>query len=214
MTETTTVIGTAGASGAGKTHFSSELFDRLQNTELANQVRLIHEDSYYKDQSHLEFEARCKTNYDHPDAFEHNLLIQHLKTFVLGQSIEIPLYDYSKHNRSTETKTIEPGSILIVEGILVLHDVQLREHLDIKVFLDVPLDLCLERRIQRDSESRGRDVESIVDQFETTVRPMYRQFVEPSGQFADVIVPYSKGNETALRMLVDHVVALHSHGIA
>ena len=207
MPESTTIIGIAGASGAGKSQIAFELNRRLQQTKLAGQVNVIHEDSYYRDQSELEFEEREKTNYDHPDAFEHGLLVEHLKAFRNGRSIDVPVYDYAVHNRSEATTTLNQSSILILEGILALHASEVRDLLDIKVFVDVPLDTCLARRIRRDTVDRNRSVNSILDQFESTVRPMYFQFVEKTKEFADIIVPRGGENEPAIRMLMDHLIA-------
>lgn len=209
MGNSMTMIGVAGASGAGKSYFSHELFNRLQQSDLAGQVRLIHEDSYYKDQSHLKFEQREETNYDHPEAFEHDLLVRHVQAFADKQAFDAPIYDYATHNRSSKTETVQPGSILIIEGILVLHYPQLRNRLDIKLFVDVPLDICLARRIRRDVANRGRDVLSILDQFEQTVRPMYRQHIEPCRQFADLIVPGGGENGMALQLVLDHIQVRH-----
>ena len=207
MKSETIILGIAGASGAGKSHVAQELFTRLVQSELTGGVQIIHEDSYYKDQSELSFEQRVMTNYDHPDAFEHDLLVEHLLAFRQGKSIQIPKYDYAIHNRCEETETLEPSRVLIVEGILVLHEQQVRELLDIKVFVDVPLDTCLVRRIRRDTKLRDRSLFSILDQFEKTVRPMYFQFVEPTKSHADIIVPRGGQNEAAIRMLLDHVIS-------
>lgn len=207
MPEPLTIVGIAGASGAGKSQIAFELNRRLQQTKLASQVNVIHEDSYYNDQSALVFEEREKTNYDHPDAFEHSLLVEHLRAFRAGHSIDVPVYDYSVHNRSETTTLLNPSSILILEGILALHDPEVRDLLDIKVFVDVPLDTCLARRIRRDTVDRNRSVNSILDQFESTVRPMYFQFVEKTKDFADIIVPRGGENEPAIRMLMDHLIA-------
>lgn len=207
MNSSTVILGIAGASGAGKSQVAQELFARLAQTDLHGSVQIIHEDSYYRDQSDLRFEQRVLTNYDHPDAFEHDLLVQHLKAFRNGQTVEVPKYDYSVHNRCQETKTLEPCQVLIVEGILVLHDPRVLQQLDIKVFVDVPLDICLVRRIRRDTRLRDRSVESILAQFVKTVRPMYFQFVEPTKANADIIIPRGGENEAAIRMLLDHVLS-------
>ena len=207
MNSSSLILGIAGASGAGKSLFAQELYSRLTQTELESNVQIIHEDSYYRDQSELDFEQRVLTNYDHPDAFEHELLVQHIHAFRDGKTIQVPKYDYAVHNRCEDSETLKPSKVLIVEGILVLHDPAVRELFDIKVFVDVPLDVCLARRIRRDTKLRDRSVVSILDQFEKSVRPMYFQFVQPTKSHADVIVPRGGENEAALRMLLDHVVS-------
>ena len=207
MNSSSLILGIAGASGAGKSLFAQELYSRLTQTELESNVQIIHEDSYYRDQSELDFEQRVLTNYDHPDAFEHELLVQHIYAFRDGKTIQVPKYDYAVHNRCEDSETLKPSKVLIVEGILVLHDPAVRELFDIKVFVDVPLDVCLARRIRRDTKLRDRSVVSILDQFEKSVRPMYFQFVQPTKSHADVIVPRGGENEAALRMLLDHVVS-------
>ena len=207
MSKPAIIVGISGASGAGKSQIAHELFQQLGNTSLRDQVRVIHEDSYYRDQSELVFEQRELTNYDHPDAFEHSLLMQHLNGFRNGKPIRVPEYDYAVHNRSEATTLVEPARLLILEGILVLHDPAVRDLLDIKVFVDVPLDICLARRIRRDTVDRERSVASILDQFETTVRPMYFQFVEPTKDHADIIVPRGGENKAAIQMLLDHLLA-------
>lgn len=207
MNSSSLILGIAGASGAGKSLFAQELYSRLTQTELESNVQIIHEDSYYRDQSELDFEQRVLTNYDHPDAFEHELLVQHIHAFRDGKTIQVPKYDYAVHNRCEDSETLKPSKVLIVEGILVLHDPAVRELFDIKVFVDVPLDVRLARRIRRDTKLRDRSVVSILDQFEKSVRPMYFQFVQPTKSHADVIVPRGGENEAALRMLLDHVVS-------
>ena len=207
MSQSQIILGIAGASGAGKSLFAQELYSRLTKTALEGDVQIVHEDSYYRDQSELDFEKRVLTNYDHPEAFEHALLVEHLNAFRSGQTIQVPKYDYAVHNRCEETETIGPCKVLIVEGILVLHDPAVRELFDFRVFVDVPLDICLVRRIRRDTKLRDRSVVSILDQFEKTVRPMYFQYVEPTKSQADVIVPRGGENEPALRMILDHVLS-------
>ncbi len=213
MPESVVIVGISGASGAGKSQIAHELFQQLGNTRLKEQACVIHEDSYYRDQSDVVFEQRELTNYDHPDAFEHSLLVKQLNAFRNGEPIQVPEYDYSVHNRSESTTLVKPSRLLILEGILVLHDPAVRELLDIKVFVDVPLDICLARRIRRDTVDRERSVTSILDQFETTVRPMYFQFVEPTKEHADIIVPRGGENKAAIQMLLDHLLANTSQGL-
>ena len=199
------IVGIAGASGAGKSHFAGDLFNRLNRTSLNGNIQIIHEDCYYREQNHLQIAQRVTTNYDHPDAFEHDLLLQHLRAFRQAQSIRIPQYDYAVHNRSEDFVTMPPAAALIVEGILVLHEPRIRKLLDISIFIDVSLDVCLSRRIRRDTQERERDVESVLHQFEKTVRPMFRQFIEPSKHHANLIVRGEGENEVVLQMLVDHI---------
>ena len=211
MDKSTIILGISAHSGAGKSQVAHELYTQLSAGSLGDEVRIIHEDSYYRDQSDLDFEQRTLTNYDHPNAFEHDLLVNHLRAFRAGNSIRVPKYDYAVHNRSESDETVEPCRILIIEGILVLHDPDVRRQLDIKVFVDVPLDICLVRRVRRDTRFRDRSVESILYQFENSVRPMYFQFVEPTREHADIIVPRGGENQTAIQMLLDHLHALHGH---
>jgi uridine kinase len=159
---------------------------------------IISEDSYYKDNSHLPFEAREKINYDHPDAFDHALLAEHIKQLQAGQSVHIPIYSHSKHIRLPETRKIGGHSIIIIEGILVFSEESLRELMDIRIFMSAPLDVCLIRRLKRDVVERHRSVESVLHQYETTVRPMYLQFIEPSSRHADLIVPRGGENHIAI----------------
>lgn len=197
----TTLIAIAGASGAGKSLLARQLCSRILGTRATQDVAIIHEDNYYHAQSDLTFDQRSQINYDHPDALEHDLLAKHLQQLKQGQAVEIPQYNYSLHTRKSETIPQEPGRVLIVEGILVLHDPNLRDLFDLKIFVDVPLDICLIRRLRRDMIERGRSLDSILDQYETTVRPMYYRFIEPTKRHADIIVPRGGDNENALDVL-------------
>lgn len=197
----TTLIAIAGASGAGKSLLARQLCSRILGTRATQDVAIIHEDNYYHAQSDLTFEQRAQINYDHPDALEHDLLAKHLQQLKLGHAVEIPQYNYSLHTRKLETIPQQPGRVLIVEGILVLHDPNLRDLFDLKIFVDVPLDICLIRRLRRDMIERGRSLDSILDQYETTVRPMYYRFIEPTKRHADIIVPRGGDNENALDVL-------------
>ena len=154
--QTTTIIGIAGASGAGKSLFARQLFERLIQDRSESDISILNEDSYYRQRDDLTYEQREKINYDHPDAMEHALLVEHLRQLRAGETVEVPEYDYTKHNRKQETRTHSPSRILIVEGILILHEPELLEQLDLKIFVDVPLDICLVRRLRRDTEQRGR----------------------------------------------------------
>ena len=170
---------------------------------------VIREDFYYKDLSHLTMEERYTVNFDHPEAFDHALLVEHLKQLKDGQPIEVPVYDYAIHNRSQETVHIHNNkAIVVVEGILLFADPELREQMDIRIFVDTPLDTCFIRRLQRDVIERERSMESVISQYRKTVRPMFIQFVEPSKRYADVIIPEGGQNEVAMDMLVARLETL------
>lgn len=171
-------------------------------------LSVLAEDNYYRDRSHLSFEQRELINYDHPDSLEHELLVEHLKALREGNSVQVPQYDYAEHNRSQNVVILEPASIIVLEGILIFHYPDVRELLDLKIFIDVPLDVCLARRLRRDTQERGRSMESVLDQFEKTVRPMYHQFIDPSRVHADLIVPGGGDNEVALNVISSHLLAL------
>ncbi|WP_440056952.1 uridine kinase (plasmid) [Pseudoalteromonas sp. T1lg65] len=198
---TRTIIAIAGASASGKSLFSQTIYNELVNELESGAIAVIEEDAYYNDQSHLPFEHRTQTNYDHPDAFEHNLLREHLGKLRQGESVQVPTYDYAQHTRSNETRTVNPAKILIVEGILLLSDPELSKEFDIKVFIDTPLDICLLRRMQRDIEHRGRSVASVVEQYQATVRPMFYQFIEPSKHNADLVVTRGGMNRVAIDII-------------
>jgi len=177
-------IGVAGGSGSGKTTIAEEVVDRLEG-----RVSLLHHDAYYRNLVELSFEERTRVNYDHPDSLETELMVKHLESLRSGLAIEHPVYDFATHLRSDETVRIEPGRVVIVEGILVLSDAALRAELDLKIFVDTDPDLRLARRLERDIAERGRSVDSVIDQYFTTVRPMHLEFVEPSRRYADIIIP-------------------------
>ena len=195
------VIGIAGGSGSGKTSVTNSIYNVFKD----HSVVVIGQDYYYKDQSHLEFEERLKTNYDHPLAFDTDLLITHLRKLLKRQSIEKPLYDYSIHTRSDETVIINPKDVIIVEGILVLEDVELRSLMDIKLYVDTDADLRIIRRIMRDINERGRTIDSVVDQYLSVVRPMHNQFIEPTKKYADIIVPEGGHNKVAIDLMVTKI---------
>ncbi len=194
-------IGIAGASASGKSLLAQTIHLELQVELGEKAVSIIKEDSYYKDRSELSFSEREQINYDHPNAFDHNLLIEHLDQLASNKAVEIPVYDYTVHNRSPETFTLEPTQVIIVEGILLLNDKMIRKRLDAKVFMDTDLDICLLRRLKRDIEERGRTVDSVIEQYKRTVRPMFMEFVQPSQQYADVIVPRGGKNRVVIEML-------------
>jgi uridine kinase len=177
-------IGLAGGSGSGKTTIASEVVERLEG-----RVAVVHHDAYYRHMPQLSFEERTRVNYDHPDSLETELLIKHLESLRSGLAIDHPVYDFASHLRSDETVRIEPGRVVIVEGILVLSDPGLRSELDLKIFVDTDPDLRLARRLQRDITERGRSVESVIDQYLATVRPMHLEYVDPSRRYADLVIP-------------------------
>lgn len=191
------IIGISGASASGKSLLANTIVNELGS----NQVVIISEDAYYKDRSDLTLDERQRINYDHPDAFEHELLKQHLLDLQQGKAIELPIYDYTVHLRGKETRQIGQHAIIVLEGILLLADKSLRELMDIKIFMDTPLDICLIRRLQRDVINRHRSFESVLQQYETTVRPMYQQFIEPSKRYADIIIPRGGENRIAIEVI-------------
>ncbi|MGX2947589.1 uridine kinase [Frederiksenia canicola] len=195
------VIAIAGASASGKSLIASTIYKELKEELGQDDIGIISEDSYYNDQTHLAMEERVKTNYDHPNSMDHDLLVSHLKALKQGQSVELPEYDYTEHNRKSTVTPFSPKRIIILEGILLLTDEAIRNEIDVSIFVDAPLDICFIRRLQRDMEERGRTMESVVSQYRKTVRPMFLQFVEPSKQYADVIIPKGGKNRIAINIL-------------
>lgn len=177
-------IGLAGGSGSGKTTIAEEVVDRLDG-----RVALLHHDAYYRNMTDLTFEERTRVNYDHPQSLETELLIDHLVSLRSGLAIEHPVYDFSQHLRSPDTMRVEPARVVVVEGILVLSEPALRSELDLKIFVDTDPDVRLARRLERDISERGRSVDSVINQYFSTVRPMHLEFVEPSRRYADLIIP-------------------------
>lgn len=198
------LIGIAGGSGSGKTLVAKRIFDELGS----DKVIIIQQDSYYKDLGHLTLEERKKQNFDHPDAFDHQFLIAQLKDLLAGKSIDQSVYDYTIHSRKNETRRIGEHVIIVLEGILILHDAELRKLMDIKVYVDTDDDVRLIRRIRRDVTERGRSLESILDQYENSVRPMQLQFVEPTKRYADIIIPEGGYNLVAIDLLKTKIQAL------
>lgn len=194
------VIGVAGGTGSGKTTVARKLVEQF-----AESVVYLEQDSYYKDQSHLSLEERKKTNYDHPLAFDNELLIDHLHKLLNYQPIDKPVYDYTLHTRSKETIRLTPKDVIILEGILVLEDKRLRDLMDIKIFVDTDADVRILRRIERDIKERGRTLESVIDQYLRVVRPMHLQFVEPSKRYADIIIPEGGHNQVAINLLINQI---------
>jgi len=191
-------VGIAGGTGSGKTTLANTLINTLEE----NNTIFIPHDNYYKDRSHLPFAERENINYDHPDAFETNLLVSHLKKLQNGENIEMPQYDYSTHTRKAKTIKIKAKPVVIVEGILVLADEKLREMFDIKLFVDTDADIRILRRLKRDINDRNRSFESVYEQYLSTVKPMHEAFVEPSKTYADIIIPEGGMNEVANNLLL------------
>lgn len=195
------LIGITGGTGSGKSTIADEIYNSFSEECIA----MIQQDAYYKDQSHLTMEERTKTNYDHPKAFDNDLLIEHLNCLMNGEPIKKPIYDFTIHNRSEEKINVEPRDIIIVEGILVLEDERIRNLLDIKVYVDTDADIRILRRMLRDINERGRDVDSVVEQYLSVVRPMHMQFIEPTKRYADIIVPEGGHNKVAIDILVSKI---------
>ena len=202
--KTRILIGIAGGSGSGKTLVSRRLYDELGS----DKVIIIQQDSYYKDLNHLNLEERKMQNFDHPDALDDELLIYHLKDLLAGKYVEQPIYDFTIHTRKNETKRIGNHIIIFLEGILVLHNPKLRELMDIKVYVDTDDDIRFIRRLRRDIKERGRGLDSVIEQYEKSVRPMHLQFVEPSKRYADIIIPQGGHNLVAIDILKTKIEAL------
>ena len=192
------LIGITGGTGSGK----STIADALYSNFSKDRITMIQQDMYYKDQSHLSMEERVKTNYDHPMAFDNDLLVEHLQKLIKGEAIEKPRYDFTIHNRAKDTTTVEPREIIIVEGILILEDERIRDLLDIKVYVDTDADIRILRRLVRDINERGRTVESVIDQYLKMVRPMNMEFTEPTKRYADIIIPEGGHNYVAIDILM------------
>ena len=194
------VIGIAGGTGSGKTTLMKNLI-----AEFSDNVTVLSHDNYYKRHDELTYEERCRLNYDEPAALETDLMARHLDILRRGGEIDCPVYDFTVHNRSDETIRISPEKVIIVEGILIFENKELRDLMDIKVFVDTDADVRLCRRIVRDVRERGRTLESVVDQYQTTVKPMHEQYVEPSKKFADIIIPEGGRNLVALDMITGRI---------
>ncbi len=191
------LIGIAGGTGSGKSLVAKTLIDKLGDDHVA----MIQQDAYYNHLKHLSFAERSSQNFDHPDAYDERLLLNHIKILLSGGTIEQPIYDFSQHLRKSESKKVGGQVIIILDGILVLHNEQLREMMKIKVYVDTDADIRLIRRLQRDLHERGRNIKSILEQYEKTVRPMHLQFVEPSKRYADIIIPQGGKNFVAIDLL-------------
>jgi uridine kinase len=192
------ILGVAGGSGSGKTTVVSQIIRAMEPVP----VSLLHHDSYYRDHPDLSDQERARLNYDHPDVLETPLLADHLRELLAGQAVEEPVYDFTTHSRTDETRRIDPNPVVIVDGILILAEPELRELMDIRVFVETDSDLRFIRRLLRDTQERGRSVDSVIRQYQATVRPMHLEFVEPSRRHADVIVPFGRENRVAISMLV------------
>jgi uridine kinase len=198
------VVGVAGGTGSGKTTVARAILERAGTS----QISLIQHDAYYKDLNDLPLAQRALRNFDHPDALDNELLISHLKELKSGRAIDIPVYDFTTHSRTAQTRHVEPLRVVLVEGILIFADEALRSLMDVKIFVDTDADIRFIRRLQRDIAERGRTMESVIHQYLATVRPMHEQFVEPSKRSADIIIPEGGFNEVAMDMIAARIKAL------
>ncbi|MFA1820497.1 uridine kinase [Virgibacillus oceani] len=206
MEEKPVVIGVAGGSGSGKTSVTQSICKRFAEKT----ILVIEQDYYYKDQSHLPFEERLNTNYDHPLAFDNDLLIDHLNKLLNNETIEKPVYDYKIHTRSDQVIPVESKEVIIIEGILILEDPRLVDLMDIKVFVDTDADLRIIRRLMRDIKERGRSLDSVIEQYINNVRPSHLQFIEPSKRYADIIIPEGGHNHVAVDIMATKIETILS----
>lgn len=195
------IVGIAGGTGSGKTTVARAIYDRVGR----DRIEWISHDSYYRDFEGLSLEERQHINFDHPDSLETELLARHLDVLTKGSAVEVPIYDFAAYARKTETQRVEPRKVVIVEGILVLAEPELRKRIDIKLFVDTPPDIRFVRRLMRDISARGRTVESVVEQYVSAVRPMHEEFVEPSKRYADLIIPEGGENLVAIDAIIARV---------
>lgn len=195
--KSTIIIGISGASASGKSLLANTIVNELGS----DQVVVISEDSYYKDHSNIPFEERVKINYDHPNSIDHELLHNHLLLLQQGETVEVPIYNHALHTREKNTRQIGQHAIIVLEGILLFVEPHLRELMDIRIFMETALDICLIRRLKRDIKERQRSLDSVLSQYEETVRPMFLQFIEPSKRYADLIVPRGGSNRIAIDMI-------------
>ena len=201
----TTIIGIAGGTASGKTSISRQLQLQFQDV---NSVTIIRQDDYYKDQSHLTMEERVVTNYDHPFAFDNDLFLEHLNKLINGEPIEKPIYDFVNHTRSSETETIYPCDVIVIEGLFILEDEKLRNICDIRIFVDTDADVRFIRRLMRDVKKRGRTLDSVVQQYTTTVKLMHDTFIEPSKKYADIIILEGGHNQVAIDLLTTKISSI------
>ena len=204
MSRTPVVIGVAGGSGSGKTTVVRRIVDSLGD----DHVSVLEHDRYYRDRSELRFEERATLNYDHPDALETDLLVRHVEALRSGTAIAVPVYDFTRYARRPVTETVPPRKAIIIEGILIYTDAELRRLMDIKVFVDTDADTRFIRRLQRDVKERGRSMDSVIEQYQNTVKPMHLEFVEPSKRYADVIIPVGGQNAVAVDLLLSLIRGL------
>ena len=202
------VIGLAGGSGSGKTTVVRRIVDTLGDAH----VTVLDHDRYYRDHPELRLEERAALNYDHPDALETSLMVEHVQQLKTGAAVETPIYDFTRHARAAATERFEPRTAIIVEGILVFADKRLRDLMDIKIFVDADEDIRFIRRLERDTSERGRTVQSVIDQYLGTVKPMHLEFVEPTKRYADVIIPQGGHNNVAIDMVLTLIRSLTAHG--
>lgn len=202
--KTPVIIGIAGGTGSGKTTVARAIYDRVGK----DRIEWISHDSYYRNFDGYSPEQRHQINFDHPDSLETELLTRHLDVLAKGSSVEVPVYDFATHSRKSKTQRVEPRKVVIVEGILVLAEAELRKRIDIKLFVDTPADIRFVRRLTRDIESRGRSLQSVIHQYLTTVRPMHEEFVEPSKRYADLIIPEGGENQVAINAIISRVEQL------
>lgn len=195
------IIGVTGGTGSGKTTVTRKIIEEFGDVSLA----YIPQDAYYKDQSHLTMDERVLTNYDHPFAFDNDLLSEHIRQLLDGQAVQMPVYDFTQHNRAEETIRVEPKEVIIIEGILIFSDNELRDLMDIKVFVDTDDDIRIIRRIKRDMAERGRSLDSIIDMYTSIVKPMHEQFIEPTKKFADIIIPEGGSNNVAIDLMTTKI---------
>ena len=196
------IIGVAGGTGSGKTTLAENIASAF-----GDKVAVITHDSYYCAQNDKTYEERCKQNYDHPDAFETDLLCEHLDALARGEAVDIPVYDYTVHNRSDKTQRVEPRAVIVLEGILIFSDKRLRDRMSLKIFVDTDADVRILRRLKRDVSERGRSMDSVISQYFATVKPMHEAFVEPSKRNADIIVPEGGMNRVALEMITERIIS-------
>ncbi len=198
------VVGIAGGSGSGKTTVVHRILDRVGWDRIA----YLPHDAYYKDASHLPWKERVHLNFDHPNSLDNDLLITHIQMLLRGEPVDVPIYDFSTHTRKRETRRVLPSPVILVEGILVFADERLRDLMDIKIYVDTAADIRFIRRLLRDIKERGRSVESVIEQYQSTVRPMHMQFVEPSKEYADIIIPEGGHNDVAMEMVIGRIERL------
>lgn len=201
------VVGVAGGTASGKTTIVNQIAEYF-----GNELVVISHDSYYKAHNEMTYEERSQLNYDHPDSFESERMANDIRDLIKGHTIEVPVYDYTIHNRSDQTVRVEPKPVIIIEGILILENKELRDLMDAKIYVDTDADERLMRRIRRDMAERARSIESIMEQYSTTVKPMHEEFVEPSKKYADIIIPRGGGNETGIGMLMEYLKHLIAQG--